>query len=408
MGRIDKVCIVGMLALMAALSGCGKQEVVYDETSDVKEQEVNKTSSMSLRDMLGCGEETVWREDIEGANGTIKIMAPINIPDTESLYTVETEKYYVTAEDKKSLAEYFMDADTIKVDKESVTTREATGNSDEISGEPGDYSEDFYTGSRNGVDYAISFYADEGQNRSAWRLYSASEDRQWLDSLDAYHSNQCSMTAEEAQEKAVKLCEELGLPSMTPVIVNDLEWIDESLQYTTPGYTSEYNGYVVELARSVNGVATDITYYSDNGESGDGELTEIPYSTEQVIVVLTDDRIVEVFYKGILTDGKMGKPVKLLSLEQIKEIFRKELEKEEMEGVVRWEELTLTYMRVPDENNPNTFRYIPVWRLSQIYQNESMQQWPGGYILLNAMDGSRIDAEEIGLVQHVFLEGDYE
>ena len=441
------------ISMMTALAGCGKEEIVYDEeagqeeiVNDVKEQEgtASQSTDTSLREMLGFGEETVWKEDIAGVNGTVKVSATFDIPDTDKLYTMEAKKYYLTTEDKKRIAEYFMDADTIKVDKEMITTKEsiqaAIQSNDEsqaeymaeekevdeeiiafyqqkkeelmesldgarslseINEEPGDYSEDFYIGTKDGAEISLSFYADEERNRSAWQMINHSVDFSDYNFLTDQLNN-CSMTKEEAGQRAVEFCEELGLPAMAPVIIYDLEQWKE-------GGGAEYNGYAVELARGIDGVPADITLYLDDPENEDAEMV-LPYSTEQVEIILSDEGILKVFYKGIMTDGEMGEPVKLLSFDQIKEVFRKELEKEDVKAGNKWEELWLTYMRVVDDSNPDTFRYIPVWKLGRSYRTNYMQDVPQNNIFINAMDGTRIDLKDAGRAYYwdAQSKGDYE
>lgn len=452
MRKMGKMCMVGMM-VMVALTGCGKKEVAYDEATDTKEQEaVTESSSVLLEDMLGVGDATMWKENIEGVNGTIDIGATLVIPDTEHLYTLETEKYYVTAEDKKRIVEYFADADTIKVDKELVPTKESIQKEiesndefipvigddveqlaiyqyeqerlkgllenartpDEISEGPGDYSEDFYIGSKDGVDYTFSFYADESRNRSAWRVEGHIEGQgMYTNDMQTDQNNQCSMTKEEAEQKALKVCEELGLPPMAVVITYDLEWppiVEEQDDEEQENVPWDVNGYVVRLARAVDGVAAEITKYFEDEKYVDGETTVLPYSTEYVEVTLTDDGILGAYYQGILTKGEMGEPVKVLSLEQIEEIYRKEMEKEDT-GIESWQMLELTYMRVADENNSNKFRYIPAWKLYVGYErNRFMMETLGESVWINAMDGSRINIEEVGSAYYMNAQGmgDYE
>ena len=466
MGKIDKVCIMGMM-LITALTGCGKEESAYDDTTAAKEQETfTESSSLLLKDMLGVGNETKWKERVEGMNGTIEIDATLVIPDSEYLYTLEAEKYYVTAEDKKRIVEYFADEDTIKVDKESVPTKENLQKKmefygefismieeegrydsqelvmdryeqkrlkelfenaktvDEISEEPGDYSEDFYIGSKGDIDYTFSFYADESRNRSAWRV-EGHIDGEFYDawSMHTDQDNQCSMTKEEAEQKALKICEELGLPDMAVAITYDVEWLADSPPEDGFELNPEMdvNGYSVWLGRAVDGVATEISkYFDDEDKYLDIEKEALSYSTEKVQVVLTDDGILGVYYQGILTDGEMGEPVKVLSLNRIKEIYRQELEKEDKRTDL-WADsklggfrmLKLTYMKVVDENNPNKFRFIPAWKLyewdeMELEQYESDDAYTS--IWINAMDGSRIDAEKIGSVYYMNAQGygDYE
>ena len=461
MEKIDKVCIIGMM-LMAALTGCGKEEAAYDEGAAAKEQEAfTESSSLLLRDMLGVGNETKWKERVEGINGTIEIDADLVIPDTEYLYTMEAEKYYVTAEDKKRIIEYFADEDTIKVDKESVPTKESiekkiesydediamfeessydsavaelaiyryeqerlkglfenAKTADEISEEPGDYSEDFYIGSKGDIDYTFSFYTDESRNRSAWRVEGHIDGEPYFPhDMHTDQDNQCRMTKEEAEQKALKLCEELGLPNMAVVITFDVEWLADSVSRDEDEIVynpeMEVNGYTVCLGRAVDGVPVEISrYFEDNSKYVDGERTVLSYSAERAEVILTDDGILGASYQGILTDGEMGEPVKLLSLNRIKEIYREELEKEDTR-IDRWQMLKLTYMKVVDENNPNKFRFIPAWRL-YVWDEMAVEQYDSDFapccLWINAMDGSRIDAEKMGSVyyENAQLMGDYE
>ena len=444
MGRMSKVCILGMM-IMVALTGCGKEEIVYDEEADTTKQEetVTPPSSTPLRDMLGVGEENVWKEDIAGVNGNIKVSATFDIPDTENLYSMEVNKYYLTAEDKKRIAEYFMDADTIKVDKETMPTKESIQDEiksyeqsqaeymaeegadeeiiafyqnekkeleealtearslSEISEEPGDYSEDYYIGTKDGAEITLSFYVDEERNRSAWQMINHSIDFSGHNFLTDQINN-CSMTKEEAGQRAVEFCEELGLPAMAPVIIYDLE------RFLEKG-GAEYNGYVVELARGIDGVPADITLYLDDPENEDEEMV-LPYSTEQVEIILSDEGILKVFYKGIMTKGDIGEPIKLLSFDQIQEVFRRELETEDMGANDKWEELWLTYMRVADKSNPDKFRYIPVWKLGVYYRNQYMQDVPQNNIFINAIDGTRIDLKDAGRAYYWDEQGkgDYE
>ena len=232
-----------MLGLMSlALFGCGKQEVVYNTEStttvengeQASEQTTETATYGNLKETLGIGEETNWKETLQMSNGSVDFKTSITVPETKDMYTVTATEYYLTSEDKKKIAEYFMDADSIRVDKDAMVTKEALQNKlhtyEQAIGEKkypdfqmimpmdsyekfvatnfpymespttellasyekevsrlteimddapayadldelsADYSADAYKGKKNDVEYSIFFFGDEERNRSAWSL----------------------------------------------------------------------------------------------------------------------------------------------------------------------------------------------------------------------------------------------
>lgn len=429
------ICMVTFL-MITALCGCGKKDVVYDEGKNTQTQE--KANGGSLLDTLGVGEEKMWKEDVQG----VEVSATYHIPDTTNLYTMEAEKYYVTKEDKKRIAEYFMDPDTIKVDKDSLPTRESiqeeidinkklkeypdlaedsralceseealltqqletVKDPEEISEDVGDYSEDFYIGSKGGTEYSLKFYADKDRNRSRWQIYADTQDH-IADGSSVETENKCSMSREEAEQRAVKICQELGMPEMTPFCVHPLLWITYDEEAENGIGAEERNGYVIELSRSIGGVPADIMEYF----AWNATTSVLHYSTEQVEVALTDDRVIDVVYNGMMTEGTAEGPVKILNMEQIKDVFRQEIVKDPENGDIRWRDLSLKYVRMNNPDNPDGFRYIPVWCLSERYpgdaMNSTIQTITSPYIMINAMDGSRIDLEKEGTVVYENSQG---
>ena len=432
------LCMVTFL-MITALWGCGKKDVVYDEGKNTQTQE--KANGGSLLDTLGVGEEKMWKEDVQG----VEVSATYHIPDTTNLYTMEAEKYYVTKEDKKRIAEYFMDPDTIKVDKDLLPTRESiqqeidsnkeyikespdldedtlalydseealltqqletVKDPEEISEDAGDYSEDFYIGSKDGTEYSLIFFADKDRNRSRWQIYADTQDMDYgADGSPVETENKCSMSREEAEQRAVKICQELGMPEMTPFCVYPLLWTTYDEEAENGIGTEERNGYVIELSRSIEGVPADIMRYFE----WNATTSVLHYSIEQVEVALTDDRVIDVFYDGMMTEGTAEGPVKILNMEQIKDVFRQEIAKNPENEDIQWRDLSLKYVRMNNPDNPDGFRYIPVWCLSQEYQEDTIKStiWTSTspYIMINAMDGSRIDLEKEGTVLYENSQG---
>lgn len=440
--RNKKIYILAVLLLMV-LTACGKKEVVFDEEEITGNGETiaEGESDGTLKGSLGIGDEWKWKENIQVNNDTVAIKAEIKLPDVAEMYTMEVSKHYYDAEDKKKTAEYFFDADSIKVDLEEVPTKEnikadiekcntmieaesQTDISDEnkialLSSEkkrlealvneapdtndmeeaPGDYSQNYYRGTRDGVEYKLEFDIDETRNLSAWTLQVEEED------IDKFNSrgtgevgwnsyavigdNICSMTEEQAGQEAVKICKGLGLPAMKVSAIHDINWFYMDGE-------SELNGYEIILSRDINGVAVDAEEYSDY-DYLDVESVEKPYDIERVIVQLNDSGIISMTYEGILTEGKLSNSVKLLDFDQIKEIIREKVVEKNHEEFL-W--LELNYVRVLNEKDENTYSYIPAWRLGAWEESTDLK----GNLWINAMDGSVINLKETGAAQYITVD----
>lgn len=446
-----------IMVLFLGLTGCQKETVSYNDGepsgSKVNEQDTSEEeqSGKTLADTLGVEEK--WEEKINTEKGeTVSVNAEVTVPAVSKLYTMEASEYYYTPEDKKRVAEYFLEAGSIQVDLEAVPTKEniaaeiekwekaledaketgmegtvAVINSEkkrkedmlneaptagEIEADPGDYSQDYYKGSRDGIEFSLGFEIDEEMNQSSWTLSAVdcssfnTIDAQWFMPKDTSAENKCSMSVEEAEEKAVKLCEELGMEGMLSTgNTTPLAWGDEE----------EINGYCIVLAREINGVAvspegyyidiegTETLTYQEKG------LERPPYGQETVTVSINDNGIVEMMYSGIMSEGKVGSEVKLLAFEQIKEAFREEIAKNGQGGNY----LELIYLRMKDETKDGNYSYIPVWRLGPA----EMKNRPDSVVLkstctfINAIDGSPVDLTEQGLIYYMdadYIIADYE
>lgn len=411
---------------LAALTGCGQEEVVYGEDTGSKEQEEvqENQASETLRDLLGVGDEKRWEETIEGEAGPIKLYAEIKVPDTAKLYTMTAAKNYLDKEDKKRLVEHFFDANTIKVDRDATSTKESirkqiseieswfdeplkeediayykqeieelneemvsAPNYDDIEEDPGDYSGNYYIGDKWGARYSIWFfedsYTDSPANVCSWNIYRKER-------LNADGQTEASdvdkMTEELAASQAEKICEELGLSNVSVVSVTSPD------AYTEDG-TREII-YDVHLAKNINGVTVDSNmYYTDKSYAESG-ITVPPYPQEDIRIVFDEFGMEGMAYYGSLKEGETGDAVKLLSYSQIQEVFRRELQTMETEDSYAWTLLELSYLRVAVESEPDVFCFLPVWRLGKI--NDSAMDSTEYNIFLNAIDGSRIYPEEVG------------
>lgn len=437
---------MGILAavLCLALTGCGTQEVSYEdvestgnqgmeaETDQGTEAETEETAGAALAETLGV--EEVWKDTVTADTGEVlNISAEVTVPEVSGLYSMEVSEYYYTPEDKKRTAQYFMDAESIQVDMDAVPTKEnlkiqierweravehakeqdledkaAAANAEkqrleellneapaaaDIETEPGDYSQNYFKGKKGDIEYLLGFDIDEEKNISSWTLNAA--DYAKFNTVGAMYcfpqytsqQNQCTMSVENAQNKALQTCEELGIAGMQVKRVESVLWGDEE----------EINGYWITLSRGINGVAVDIDQPFLNEELP-ADTEKRPYEVESITIGLNDSGIFQMIYEGILAAGGTGESVKMLDFEQVKEVFRKELAKTPVD--VHYAQLA--YVRVMDETQNDQYSYIPVWKLllrEVNYTREYISEDQVVYI--NAIDGSRIDLEENGLLGYI-------
>lgn len=447
-----KKWILEIIVLILVLTGCSKEEVVYDvenssENQLVEEEGHSVVTGSSLAERLGVT-DTVWKETIHSEGGEVYVNATIDVPDASNMHTLEVSEHYYTPEEKKELVKYFLGEDNVKVnvnrvetlewaqkrmeycdnminneynsrekslvnmfvnEKEELMLRSNLPLKKDVSEAITDYSENHYICNKDGVEYTLSFDIDEEENRSSWSMVALSEE-EFPDKRvypfyqpDESENNLCQMTEEEACKKAETICDELGLANMKAVSVQDL-LIRRNMLASDLSEQSRHNGYYIVLARNVDGVPVDYKSYYGENIYLDTDTTINGYPSEKVVIALNDNGLIEMTYEGCLTVDDMGSSVKLLEFEQIQEIFRTELEKL-LEETETWRGLSLEYIRIENASNANQYRYIPVWRLSSDAPYDELDRIPAYYnIFINAMDGSRIYMEEEGGIYYTTVD----
>lgn len=445
MKRLDKVCIAGMLAFMAALTGCGKQEVDYTEeeiTTEIENTSTEEVTSGTVQEILGIEDEYRWKESIEKDGGSAPVDAILNIEIEGVLSTVEVEEHYYSAEEKKQVLEYFFEPGSIQIDRDTYPTKELLRKQleqyesaleeaqasehfvimddaviminneiqrltdmmseahvyDEVAEEVTDYSENYYKGTINGLGYSLTFDMNEEKNRSGWTLeakdyrdFHKGDIVAWQAAYwnFAEEENQCSMTMDEAASHVEKICNDLGFTGLTQSTQQFLVWNLENGEMESNGYYFEYaldiNGEVLELPQFAYGSIVD-------GGAIDTTKMELPYDEAVVSIMINDIGIIKMECKGLVKVGEVS-PVKLLSYDQIKECFRSVLPAQKGKAG-KWEELTLFYVRISGSDNPNVYTYVPAWRLKS-YELQLSD------IMLNAIDGSPIDMQKDIYVYYV-------
>lgn len=437
-----KKYFLSIMLCVISLTGCRTKDIAYNvnESADGMAENSIESRGTMLSETLGIVNNN-WKENIGTGVNTEFVRAVVEVPEVTAMYTQEVTEHYYTPEEQKNVAEYFMDADTIRVNKEAVHTREWVQERldyfsfaaepdedflfayylkdlnimlsnekkrleslvneapamDDVSDIVKDYSENYYIGSKGSMEYTLSFDMDEETNTSSWTL-EAVKYKTELHKAPAFdlQDNIKEKDKEELCRKAEKICEELGISGMK-----------------VAGIVKYYsiNGWHILLMRNIGGVAVDSTLYNGDGIYLDTNKAEKPYDKEMVIVNLNNQGIVSMTYQGCLTAKEVGNPVKLLKYDQVLESFRKELG-ESGEKAETWKTLSLVYARVADEKEPDQYRYIPAWRLHTdgFLEGTGYGDDPAGLFhstpveytfWLNAIDGSRIYPEQAGFIHYI-------
>lgn len=475
---MKKYLYLVLLFCAMSLTGCGTRDVVYDIEGTVDSNtaeegtEPAESSGGTLAQTLGI-ESNTWKEHIGSGKDTVFVNAKVTVPEVADMYTQEVLEHYYTPEEQKKIAEYFMDADTIQVNKKAVVTKEwiqkrldyyseilefeeeesspyfskeyitmltnekkrledlinEAPAMDDVSDTVQDYSENHYVGSKGDVEYTLSFDVDEETNTSSWTLEATDGNDFSVDEIEPQYKpwheaalfyegdNICEMTREQACAQAEELCEKLGISDMKAVGICDLQFYlarggeDDFREFGPASVYNEayeFNGYYIVLVRKINDVAVDSTIYDGNGIYLDTNTMEKPYDKEKVTVELNDKGVISMTYEGCLTAKEVGNAVKLLSYDQVVEIFRKELEDLGKEADT-WRSLSLVYIRVADEAETDQYCYIPVWCLSRDQLFGGITYGPSASfgttladytIWINAIDGTRIDPDKAGFVHY--------
>lgn len=443
------VLVASCLALL--FIGCDKEEVIYDMDNSSKENHLNEVDTTevqkidgNLAKQLGVT-DTVWKETISTGEEDIYVNATITIPEVSDMYTLEVSEHYYTPEEKKKLVEYFMGTDSVKVNVDKVPTKEWARKrielcdnvvrseypadqgsyaqsylnekkrlesimsnlpaKEDVSDMITDYSENHYICNKDGVEYTLSFDVNKEENRSSWTMSAVDEndfsDRGLYPVYDTsgLDNNLSKMTKEEACEKAEVICKDIGLEDMKAISAYDL--LIQSMVVTSDSMeNSRCDGYYIVLTRGIEGIAVNCTRYYGEDMYLDTEGMKNGYAPEKVIIAINDNGLLEMTYEGCFTREAMGSPVKLLEYEQIQNIIRSELEHSEAQSNT-WRGLSLEYIRVWNEAKSDQYTYIPAWCFSVDAPYEQWDSNPASYtIWVNAIDGSRIDLKEEGVIYY--------
>ena len=434
-----------VLSVAFLLSGCSKEENVMTSSTEIQYEQDVVVNTDKLYDVLGA--EDVWKEIISDDNLYADMNVQVEVPDVSNMMVIKAEPKVYASEDKKNILLNLTDAQVYKYDEEFVpkgdiqleisrteelieyysgNTQEAKDNryyleislgelNDKYSVAPEDYvSADTYEGSKfliymNNIKYVVEFSSTPDINglseeKSSIEIYpldmrtfnaDIQYDDIWLNDWvrDDWvtEENITTITKEEAEELAIDFATIIIDEDFEVYDSYPLKWLGKNLGIVTEDYW--YDGYVVNLCRSIDGVKVDYNQYY-NGSSyydattGEELSTTGAHGLERMHICVTEQGVISFCYENPYTvEGIEVGQVELLPYETIKECIIGELSTGMYYNGGDYKYMDLMYYPIRD-NKTDEYLYIPVWR----FVDDKFDWMTTKYILINAMDSSIINA----------------
>lgn len=390
---------------LSLMSACSNKQVDY--TLDETEQDEDGTGNVKGLEQFADAE--IWDEMLsvetsDGISGEIRIRAEPIVPEKDGMAVVEIYQEPVDAAYKEQLIKAFFGESEVFSSEEiifwnqpeeaPVVDYEAQNYRGEIDGNtyglafrehPFWYlpvaEAQYFSNYRNEVgmgrkmnDQHIFLYPINGEVHPQGIAADSFYEPDFYNDLD--EENQCTLSEEEAKERADTLLEKLGLSYFVYVDSSDACWkeyelkeiAEESWHMTTLQYVKD--GYV-------------FTY----GQEWENWLFENFAQVSWVTVSVNDAGILNLVLSNPYHLVSATENVGLLPLETVQKIMRQELT-DHAEEYISAENTTLFYRyfwlmygEVTDPEQENYHSYIPVWGLSTDSDGADA-------VIVNAIDGS--------------------
>lgn len=458
MAKATAMLLVTMLAATTAFSGCGKKDVDYD-MGEGGTEEGGTGDGGELSSRLGVPES--YDGEIEaGDSGLDKIKIEdddIITPASDSMSIVSYKKntfdnaykqkvceaifdkskgIYVydwehqTKEDLQGQIDTYQtmleeaqaagDSDTEEYCKEYISYLEEamTTATDEREG-AGDYSATEFIGSIGDNEFMISFYEESEGLGTNFELsyypleglinYKPHEGATYVSAYDAQYGeeemdddtiNQCTFSEEEAVSLAQDFLNSCGIDDVIVTSTSSLLW-----EYYDSAYNvvaTEYDGYIVEFGRSVNGIAP---YTADLSMVDTLSDDDIWYETltETFTIQIDSNGVINASCYPLFTPtGEEEKNVELLSWKELLKALEKNIpeyykENKTSYSNIEFNDVQLTYYSMKDESQEDVYKYVPVWIFAQADQYEGVYDYdyPVQAIMVNATDGTIYNLKDI-------------
>ncbi|MBE5943542.1 MAG: hypothetical protein E7258_01345 [Lachnospiraceae bacterium] len=448
MKRLKKA--IFCISITMLLTGCGKDKVEYVTETNTPSDSVSTDISMdSVADKIGFDEE-LWEETVDDST-VKKICAGITMPDVSGMKVIDVEmlNHSENPELKENVLKAFAEGEIYRLDEGYIPKScyqgavdsyqaiiDANGNNiDEeyldygnelleiYNQAPDDYVlADNYEPNEYRIDHAglnmvVTFeHSEEHNTNEILFLIEYTDDL--VDKQDENvtvefgnggqyltDDNRCTMSVEEAQQKAEEFVEKFNAGDFVVVGIEQIAvYLYHGDVYTVP---ESYNdGYIFYFYRDIDGVAVDGNMY-DNEDArrqaveSTGSYNTTPIrSMEQITVFVNDKGVFGARYSSPLEIKEVvSENVNLLDYENVKTVVVQEMLKNEYHNYVTFRYMELTYFLWYDKEN-NKYTIIPAWRISDdspqnmLYKSDYFGNVEGHAIVVNAMDGSIINVGE--------------
>lgn len=459
------LCIV-----MNLITGCKENTVDYDV--DGVTENAQEERNGGKRGLKQFANAPAWKKELtaeigkKGTTVTLQIDADISVPEAEQMAVLEVKEPELDAAYKEKIAERIFGSEEIYYNdifhlpqealeeryaylKEHSSVFRSTDDWEEALAacedamETAEEAKDTYTpvdgftgneylGMRDGIQYELNFVERTNERdyyqivrRRIKEISLVPKDirqvcpQELRQSEDVYckpgafqiSDNQCSISEEEAKEKAQDFVDTLNLDYPVCVYVRPLLWCEGYNSITQrviemKDYQDQVvNGYVFYYDLGIEDVSfvdlgAEESYLSLYNKKKDTEETR--YSMEaRMEIYVTDAGVIQMNAHNPLEITGISRDVELLSLDTVLDILEEQLteragrfrfnisrsgEKIRMNGI------DLIYFRIRDEENPGAYSYVPAWRLASVERDEEKHTVEClETVLINAIDGSEID-----------------
>lgn len=237
----------------------------------------------------------------------------------------------------------------------------------------------------------LAYRADDSQNRKDEEL-----------------PNLCSYSEEEAIALLKEVIDQIEPENR--LMVSGIEPLYEWKPGTSRAKEekpNQYLGYEITFARSVGdliengtdyeGTGVEQTLDSEGNVISEGELAVEPFGYEKIVGRVTDDGIIEFYWRNKMAEGELlEESVALLPFEKIQSVMEENFFMTmgggncQLEKKITRIQLGLMAARTPNENN--TYTLLPVWDVYTVWEAEDAY-WENeaDTLTVNAIDGSIVN-----------------
>lgn len=337
---------------------------------------------------------------------------------TKSDLQTQIDSYQTMLDDAKEAG----DTDTEDYCKEYISylENEMATATDEREG-AGDYSASDYIGQIGDNQFMLSFSeGTEGLNASFDLSYYPSESMinyrpyegaSFVYAYDAKYGeegiddsivNTCTFSEDEAVSLAQEFLAGCGIDDVIVTDKSPLLWEYYDSSYNV--IATEYEGYIVNFGRSVNGTApysADLSMVDTLSSDEDDAWYDAP--TETFSIQIDSNGVINAScYPLLVSTGEDQKNVDLLSWKELlkeldKNVAQYYTDNKTSYSDIEFNDVRLTYYCIKDDSQDDVYNYVPVWIFAQADENDGTYDfdYPVQALMVNATDGTIYNLKDV-------------